>query len=149
MLRPGQIEPSRMPRIFEALDRNAQSQAQLIADVLDVSRIVTGKLQLQLETVDMSDLVAQATDSVRAAVAGKDVKLAIEETPECFVRGDVGRLQQVVWNLLSNAIKFTPAGGSVRITSPGTKGRCQWRWRIRALALRRSSCLTCSIGFDR
>ncbi|HWK12386.1 MAG TPA: hybrid sensor histidine kinase/response regulator [Vicinamibacterales bacterium] len=115
MLTRGQVEPTRMPRVFEALDRNAQSQAQLIADVLDVSRIVTGKLQLQLETVDVSDLVAQATDSVRPAAAGKDIQLSIEETPYCFVRGDAGRLQQVVWNLLSNAIKFTPAGGAIRI----------------------------------
>ena len=116
MLTRGQIEPSRMPRVFEALDRNAQSQAQLIADVLDVSRIVTGKLQLRLGTVDMCDLVAQATDSVRAAAAAKDLQLSIEETPQCVVRGDAGRLQQVVWNLLSNAIKFTPAGGSIRIS---------------------------------
>ena len=116
MLTRGQVEPGRMARVFEALDRNAQSQAQLIADVLDVSRIVTGKLQLQLETVDMSDLVAQAADSVRAAAAGKDIQLSIDDAPRCFVRGDAGRLQQVVWNLLSNAIKFTPAGGSIRIS---------------------------------
>lgn len=116
MLTQGQIEPSRMPRVFEALDRNAQAQAQLIGDVLDVSRIITGKLQLQLANVDMCDLVAQAADSVRAATAAKDIQLSIEETPHCFVRGDAGRLQQVVWNLLSNAIKFTPVGGSIRIS---------------------------------
>jgi signal transduction histidine kinase/ActR/RegA family two-component response regulator len=116
MLTRGQIERSRMPRVFEALDRNAQSQAQLIADVLDVSRIVTGKLRLQLATVDLCDLVAQATDSVRPAAAAKDIRLSIEETPRCVVRGDPGRLQQVVWNLLSNAIKFTPAGGSIDLT---------------------------------
>ena len=116
MLTHGQVDPGRMPRVFEALDRNAQSQAQLIADVLDVSRIVTGKLQLQVETVDICDLVAQATDSVRAAAAAKDIQLSIAETPRCFVRGDAGRLQQVVWNLLSNAIKFTPSGGSIRIS---------------------------------
>ena len=116
MLTRGQVEASRMPRVFEALDRNAQSQAQLIADLLDVSRIVTGKLQLKLSTVDMSDLVAHATDSVRAAAAGLNVQLSIEETPHCLVRGDPGRLQQVVGNLLTNAIKFTPAGGSIRVS---------------------------------
>jgi signal transduction histidine kinase len=82
MLTRGQVEPSRMPRVFEAglrsTDRNAQSQAQLIADVLDVSRIVTGKLQLQPATVDMSDLVAHATDSVGPAAAGKDTQLSME-----------------------------------------------------------------------
>jgi signal transduction histidine kinase/ActR/RegA family two-component response regulator len=116
MLTRGQIDPARMPQVFAALDRNAQSQAQLIADVLDVSRIVTGKLQLQLTTVDMCDLVAQATESVRAASAAKNIKIAVQETGDCHVRGDAGRLQQVVWNLLSNAIKFTPSGGSISIT---------------------------------
>jgi signal transduction histidine kinase len=117
MLTRGQVEAARMPRVFEALDRNAQAQAQMIADVLDVSRIVTGKLQLQVTTVDMRDLVAQATESVRTAAAGKDIRLVVEdETPGCLVRGDAGRLQQVVWNLLSNAIKFTPAGGTIDIT---------------------------------
>jgi signal transduction histidine kinase/ActR/RegA family two-component response regulator len=115
MLTRGQVDPARMPRVFEVLDRNAQSQAQLIADVLDVSRIVTGKLQLQMSTVDVCDLVAQATDSVRAAASGKDIELTIEEASNCLVRGDAGRLQQVMWNLLSNAIKFTPVGGSIRI----------------------------------
>jgi signal transduction histidine kinase/ActR/RegA family two-component response regulator len=116
MLTRGQVDPARLPRVFEALDRNAQSQAQLIADVLDVSRIVTGKLQLQMSTVDMCDLVARATDSVRAATSAKNIELSIEETPNSLVRGDAGRLQQVVWNLLSNAIKFTPVDGSIRIT---------------------------------
>ncbi len=116
MLTRGQVDPTRMPRVFEALDRNAQSQAQLIADVLDVSRIVTGKLQLEVTTVDLCDLVAQATDSVREAASGKGIELSLEETASCVVNGDAGRLQQVVWNLLSNAIKFTSAGGSIRVT---------------------------------
>jgi len=115
MLTRGQIEPGRMPRVFEALDRNAQSQAQLIADVLDVSRIVTGKLQLQAAMVDMCDLVAQAADSVGTAAAAKGVRVSLQETPHCVVRGDAGRLQQVVLNLLSNAIKFTPPNGAVRV----------------------------------
>jgi signal transduction histidine kinase/ActR/RegA family two-component response regulator len=114
MLTRGQIEPDRLPRVFAALDRNAQAQAQLIADVLDVSRIVTGKLQLQLGTVDVSDLVAQAMDSLRAAATAKDIRLAIEDEAQCVVRGDAGRLQQVMWNLLSNAIKFTPDRGTIR-----------------------------------
>jgi signal transduction histidine kinase/ActR/RegA family two-component response regulator len=116
MLKRGQVEPGRMPGVFEALDRNAQAQARLIADVLDVSRIVTGKLQLQLTSVDMHDLVAQATESVRAAAGGKDIQLSVDQAPPCVVRGDRGRLQQVLWNLLSNAIKFTPPGGSIQVT---------------------------------
>ena len=116
MLTRGQVESSRMPRVFEVLDRNAQAQAQLIADVLDVSRIVSGKLQLQVTTVDVCDLVAKATESVRGAAASKDIHIALHETADCVVRGDAGRLQQVIWNLLSNAIKFTPAGGSIRVS---------------------------------
>ncbi len=115
MLTRGQVEPERLPRVFEALDRNARSQAQLIADVLDVSRIISGKLDLQVQTLDLDDLVAQATESVRMAVADKGIELTIDRNPGCIVRGDAGRLQQVVWNLLSNALKFTDAGGSIRV----------------------------------
>ena len=69
-----------------------------------------------LSTVDVSDLVAQAMDSLRAAATAKDIRLVIEDEVQCVVRGDAGRLQQVVWNLLSNAIKFTPDGGTIRTT---------------------------------
>lgn len=140
-----------MPRVFEALDRNAQSQAQLIADVLDVSRIVTGKLQLQLTTVDVCDLVLQATDSVRAAAAAKDTTLTVEEIPNCLVRGDAGRRQQVVWNLLSNAIKFPPTGGSirVRVTRHATIAMYRSLSPTPAPAFPRRSCHPCSIGFGR
>jgi signal transduction histidine kinase/CheY-like chemotaxis protein len=115
MLTRGEIDDSRLPRVFEALDRNAQSQAQLIADVLDVSRIISGKLKLECTTVDICDLVARASDAVRPAAAAKDISLEGSEPAQCFVRGDPDRLQQVFWNLLSNAVKFTPAGGSIRV----------------------------------
>jgi signal transduction histidine kinase len=113
MLARGQIESDRLPRVFEALDRNAQAQAQLIADVLDVSRIITGKLQLQPTTVDISDLAARATDAVRPAAAAKNLTLTVRELADGWVFGDPDRLQQIFWNLLSNAVKFTPAGGSI------------------------------------
>ena len=116
MLTRGQVDAARLPRVFETLDRNARAQAQLIADVLDVSRIISGKLELHLQTVDLCELVIQAIESVRMAAASKDIQLSVEHTPPCAVRGDVGRLQQVVWNILSNAIKFTSPGGSIRVT---------------------------------
>jgi signal transduction histidine kinase/CheY-like chemotaxis protein len=115
MLTRGQVESSRFPRVFDALDRNAHSQAQLIGDVLDVSRIVTGKLLLQRSTVDVCDIVARAADAVRPAAAAKNIALTLEEPPDCFVHGDADRLQQVFWNLLSNAIKFTSPGGSISV----------------------------------
>jgi signal transduction histidine kinase/ActR/RegA family two-component response regulator len=115
MLCRGEVEESRLPRVFEALDRNAQSQAQLIADVLDVSRIISGKLQLQPSTVDAFDIVARAVDAVRLAAVAKGIGIALQQAEECVVFGDPDRLQQVFWNLLSNAIKFTPPGGSVAV----------------------------------
>jgi signal transduction histidine kinase/ActR/RegA family two-component response regulator len=115
MLVRGQVEPGYLPRVFEALDRNAQSQAQLIADVLDVSRIVTGKLQLQLATVDVCDIVARASEAIRPAAAAKGIALTTEISENCLATADADRLQQVFWNLLSNAVKFTPGGGSVQV----------------------------------
>ena len=115
MLTRGQVDASRLPRVFEVLDRNAQSQAQLIADVLDVSRIITGKLVLQPAVVDLCDVVARAADAIRPAAVAKNIRLAVQEPDGCIVRGDPERLQQVFWNLLSNAVKFTPPAGLVRV----------------------------------
>jgi signal transduction histidine kinase/CheY-like chemotaxis protein len=115
MLVRGQIETSYLPRVFAALDRNAQSQAQLIADVLDVSRIITGKLQLQLATIDVGEVAARATEAIRPAAAAKGISFTTEFSESCLASADADRLQQVFWNLLSNAVKFTPPGGVVRI----------------------------------
>jgi signal transduction histidine kinase/ActR/RegA family two-component response regulator len=115
MLARGQVDPSRLPRVFQMLDRNAQSQSQLIADVLDVSRIITGKLALQPTAVDLCDIVARAIDIVRPAAVAKNIRLTLQEPDHCVARGDPERLQQIFWNLLSNAVKFTPAGGFVRV----------------------------------
>jgi signal transduction histidine kinase/ActR/RegA family two-component response regulator len=115
MLTRGQIEASRLPRVFQVLDRNAQSQAQLIADVLDVSRIIAGKMVLQPNIVELSEIIARATDAVRPAAVAKNIRLTPEESVDGIVRGDPERLQQIFWNLLSNAVKFTPAGGFVRV----------------------------------
>jgi signal transduction histidine kinase/ActR/RegA family two-component response regulator len=115
MLARGQIGSERLPRVFEALDRNAQAQAQLIADVLDVSRIITGKLQLQPASIDICDVAARATDAVRPAAAAKNLTLTVHDSIDCWVFGDPDRLQQVFWNLLSNAVKFTAAGGAIDV----------------------------------
>ena len=115
MLARGQIDASRLTRVFEVLDRNAQSQAQLIGDVLDVSRIITGKLLLHPVVVDLSDTVARASDAIRPAAVAKNIRLILQESAACIVHGDPERLQQIFWNLLSNAVKFTPPGGVVRV----------------------------------
>jgi signal transduction histidine kinase len=105
-----------LQRAVDTIARNAELQAQLIDDLLDVSRIVAGKLSLEIAAVDLVRLVEDAVQSVSAAAAAKGVRVEIESGGVSeFVAGDSGRLQQVVWNLLSNAVKFTPTDGLVRI----------------------------------
>jgi PAS domain S-box-containing protein len=103
-------------RALQAIERNARAQAQLIDDLLDVSRIVSGKLRLHVQTLQLAPVVAAALDTVRPAAEAKGIELRVALDPAApDVLGDADRLQQVVWNLLSNAIKFTPRGGEVRV----------------------------------
>src|SRR5262245_6840486 len=122
MLRHGQVQQARMPRIFEALDRNAQAQAQLIGDVLDISRIITGKLKVQMSTVNVSEVMARALDAIRPGATARNIAVAVRDDPDAYVRGDIDRLQQVFWNLLSNALKFTPPGGAIQIETVRNEG---------------------------
>ncbi|MBV8857482.1 MAG: response regulator [Acidobacteria bacterium] len=101
---------------LDVIERNAQAQYQLIRDLLDVSRIISGKLQLNTRRVGLAPIVEAALDSVRQAADAKAIRLGAEYDDETdLVMGDPDRLQQVVWNLLSNAIKFTPKGGEVGV----------------------------------
>jgi PAS domain S-box-containing protein len=101
-------------RVFDVIERNATSQLRLINDLLDVSRIVSGKLQLTWESVDLIALAIAVVDSVRPTAEAKAIDLRIDfDDAAPYVRGDPARLQQVVMNLLSNAIKFTPSGGRI------------------------------------
>jgi PAS domain S-box-containing protein len=108
--------PEAQRQAIEVIDRNARAQAQLIDDLLDLSRIMTGKLRLDLHQVSFTKIVEAAVDSARPAADAKGVRLkAILGASHDIISGDSGRLQQVVWNLLSNAIKFTPEGGQVQV----------------------------------
>ncbi len=116
MLRHGQVEPERVSTALEVVERNARAQAQLIEDVLDMARIITGKLRVELRPVTVGPVVDAAIEAARPSALAKGITLrtSIGDVPS--IRGDAGRLQQVLWNLLSNAVKFTPAGGEVAVS---------------------------------
>jgi signal transduction histidine kinase/ActR/RegA family two-component response regulator len=116
MLRTGQFEGDSKVKAFETIERNARAQAQLIDDLLDVSRIITGKLRIDVRPVDPNSFIEAAVEAVRPAAEAKGVRVQrVLDTGAVSVAGDPVRLQQVIWNLLSNAIKFTPKGGRVQI----------------------------------
>ncbi|HTG14763.1 MAG TPA: ATP-binding protein, partial [Blastocatellia bacterium] len=116
LLRNGAIDGATAARGVETIERNARAQAQLIEDILDVSRVITGKLRLNIGSVDVASVINAAIDSVQLAADSKGIQLEVTLDPSARrVSGDSGRLQQVVWNLLSNAIKFTPPGGRVEV----------------------------------
>jgi signal transduction histidine kinase len=116
LLASGQLDETNARRAVEIIERNTRLQAQLIDDLLDISRIITGKLRLELKTVTARSILDAAVDSALPAAAAKSVTLVHEldartETIVC----DPSRIQQVIWNLLSNAIKFTPEGGQATL----------------------------------
>ena len=116
LLRTGSLDAATTERALTTIERNIRAQAQIIDDILDVSRIVRGSLTLNVRLLDLATLVDQTVESLRPAIQGKGIGVrSIVETAVSHVHGDPDRLQQVVWNLLSNAIKFTPPGGRVEV----------------------------------
>jgi PAS domain S-box-containing protein len=116
LLRSGQLDESNLAHAFEVIERNAWSQKQIIEDMLDVSRIITGKLRIGLLPVELMSVIKAAIDVVRPASEAKEIVIKTHsDDPELLVSGDAERLQQVIWNLLSNAVKFTTPGGIVEI----------------------------------
>jgi len=116
LLRAGRLDEASQVRALDVIERNTALQARLIEDLLDVSRIITGKLSLEVGPVDMASTVEAASDALRAAADAKEILLEfVLDHSTGPVSGDRNRLQQVVWNLVANAIKFTPNGGRVVI----------------------------------
>jgi PAS domain S-box-containing protein len=116
MLAAGSLNAGEATRAVAAIERNARAQRQIVEDVLDVSRIITGKLRLETRPVELKALVQDAVETVRPAAEAKGVYLSTLLSPEAGeVTADPDRLQQVLWNLLTNAVKFTPAGGRVEV----------------------------------
>ncbi|HEY9663077.1 MAG TPA: ATP-binding protein, partial [Allocoleopsis sp.] len=114
LLQQRQFTPDKTQQALETIERNARLLVQLIDDLLDIARIMQGKLVLHLEPVFLPDLIAAAIETVRLAAETKSIRLDVVQPAQAKpVKGDAVRLQQVIWNLLSNAVKFTPAGGNI------------------------------------
>jgi signal transduction histidine kinase/ActR/RegA family two-component response regulator len=114
LIRAGQVKGEVQAQALETIERNAKIQSRLIDDLLDLSRIISGKLLLDTREVDLASVVSNSVEVVRPAAAAKGITLIFERGDGATISGDSARLQQVAWNLLSNAVKFTPEGGSVR-----------------------------------
>jgi PAS domain S-box-containing protein len=119
-------DPALLQEGLGVIERNARGQAQLIADLLDMSRIVSGKLRLEIESVDLHEVVRAAVDTVAPGARARDIRIELALEPRLGpVQGDPQRLQQVVWNLLSNAVKFSRVGGRVDVTLRRDGACCQ------------------------
>jgi signal transduction histidine kinase/ActR/RegA family two-component response regulator len=116
LLHTGRLDRATIARAVETIERSAESQLQIIEDLLDVSRIVNDKLRLEIQPFDPASVIEAAAEAMRLAADAKAIGLRVTLDPQVgLVLGDPGRMQQVVWNLLSNAIKFTPARGQVEV----------------------------------
>ncbi len=116
MLLGGNLDAASSRKAIEVIARNAVVQTQIVNDLLDVSRVITGKVTIEPSDVDLADVLDQTIESVRLAAQAKGIDLHVHVVPGLIVSGDASRLQQVFWNLLSNAVKFTPAQGRVTLT---------------------------------
>jgi len=116
LLQSGQLDADGTRHAIEVIERNAASQRQIIEDLLDVSRIVSGKLRISTQPVDLMLIIHAAIDAVQPAAEAKEIEISTHvAAPDVIVRADDERMQQVFWNLLANAVKFTPAGGTVDV----------------------------------
>jgi signal transduction histidine kinase/ActR/RegA family two-component response regulator len=116
ILRNRDVDAFSLAQGLDVIERSMNAQSTIIEDILDVSRIITGKLNLDVKRVDLATIIEAALDSVQLAASAKGLSLQLQkETDDAYISGDANRLQQIVWNLVSNAIKFTPREGAVTI----------------------------------
>ena len=122
LLRTGQLPEDERRHAIDRIDRNAHAQAKLVQDLLDVSRITTGKLHLDIREMDLAAVATNAVDACRPAADARQVSIVTQFGGAFPTKGDPDRLQQVVWNLLSNAVRFTPSGGRVTVSMSRADG---------------------------
>ena len=140
MLRTGALDELRQARAIDVIERNARILSQLVSDVLDISSIVTGKMQLVLKPGDVTPTIHAALDIVRPSAEGKGVALCFEPRPAPLrARFDADRMQQVLWNLLTNAVKFTPKGGRVTVAGVARDGHVEISVADTGAGIRRES----------
>lgn len=117
LIRNRDLDEENVPNAIQIIERNARSQARLIDDLLDVSRIIQGNLQLEVHPLNVAPLVETTNEALKPTAAAKNIEIELEmDSGTCIVSGDPTRLRQVVWNLLMNSIKFTPRGGKVNVS---------------------------------
>jgi PAS domain S-box-containing protein len=148
ILTRGPLESDDAREGLQAIERNTRAQAQMIEDLLDMSRISSGKVRLEVRRLMLADVVSAAIQSVRPSAEVKGVRLITVVDPDAGpVAGDAGRLQQVIWNLLTNAIKFTPRGGRVQVILERVKSHLELRVTDNGEGKNRNFFLTYSSGF--
>jgi signal transduction histidine kinase/DNA-binding response OmpR family regulator len=126
LIQNGGLPEESHSKALDTIERNARSQKKLIDDLLDVSRIITGKLRLDIQTIEIVSIIESAVESVRPAAEAKGMILQTEtELAMCPFQGDANRIQQVIWNLLTNAVKFTPTGGRVMVSLRRVDGQIE------------------------
>ena len=126
LLRSAKLTEDQKVHALNVIDRNIGAQTQLVEDLLDISRIVSGRMRLSVQPVDLENVLDTVIDSLGPAAAGKDISLESSvDVPDGWIHGDPDRLQQIIWNLLSNAIKFTPRGGRVDVVVRRHEGQAE------------------------
>ena len=127
MLRRDGVTARDYQRAGDVIERNARAQAKIIEDLLDMSAIISGKVRLEVERIELASIVRAAIDTARPAADAKHIRLRtqVDSLPGAEMRGDPNRLQQVLWNLLSNALKFTPRNGQIHVTLRAVGGNAE------------------------
>ena len=115
MLQKGMMDLTQQAKAIEVIHRNAQTLTDLVGELLDTSRMVTGKVRLDINDTDLSELATEAIENIRPSIAAKGLNLEINIEPAVRILADRDRLRQIMWNLLTNAVKFTPSGGRIEV----------------------------------